>query len=773
MPELEAQTLAAIRALARANPLTPELISNSRHDLGLEAWNERRVAKAILRLASSFRTRGNFGKLRAAVLAGITWYGEEFLRDTERAGVLLADRAGDQGAEFARFLGDLKDETEGIDEVAWRKLHRRLNTYLAYQELSNVLAASAADALRLFQNRPRLLVRMALVVTALSFLGAHFQFEVPERIAELIQELGGPEEIASITSFLVVLANEHGHLDSLDFAFLGESYEEIDELRHLMIWGKAMVEQLEVAKYLSLFGYELEVVRTKHLTFCLRPPSPEFEYSMRLGYIRAQTNAGIARLDVAAGGGSSVLSLRAAAERFAERFRSVIAEVRDGDTEWRRLRLNVPSIPKLFQMLKHGVFHEDLLSGQQLSRDFLVPLRSLSAELKLTKHLDLKTFIGTWRYLQFIGLVEIALLRSYAKDDPLILLNSLVRVIEENALVELLEGLKLSQEQGRDFIGAISTDVTKPVGYLDLQYKPGLRIAQTPVPDERRLTVPELIYVPALVVSSNIERNVQSAHNFRIELNARAFVDFAARTLKARFSNIETNRPVKGGGKATDIDVVILEKDALYLFECKHSLPPTGPHEMRDIWEEIEKGVHQLETAAAILNDPARRQSYLTGWFPGTKLDDTSGLKIVACVLCSHRLFSGLEKNGIAIRDFSSLARLCDDGVMGMGGDVAEDEVVLRQYRIIRNEVISASDLADYCSADSVYFKMFKPFLHPVTRFERLGDVTIAKETFVYEVGIDDWGSHLESLGAVRVADRHQKVKLSFTEEGVTLDQDS
>ena len=195
------------------------------------------------------------------------------------------------GAVFTRFLVDLKDETEGIDEVAWQTLDRRLKTYVAYQELSHALAATAAGASRLLQNRPRLLVRMALVVTALSFLRAHFHFEVPERIAELIQELGDPEEIASITSFLVVLANERDHLDSLDFAFLGESYEQIDELRHLMISGKAMVEQLEVAKYLSLFGYELEVFPTEHPTFCLRPPSPEFEYSMRLGYIRAQTNA--------------------------------------------------------------------------------------------------------------------------------------------------------------------------------------------------------------------------------------------------------------------------------------------------------------------------------------------------------------------------------------------------------------------------------------------------------------------------------------------------
>jgi hypothetical protein len=157
---------------------------------------------------------------------------------------------------------------------------------------------------------------------------------------------------------------------------------------------------------------------------------------------------------------------------------------------------------------------------------------------------------------------------------------------------------------------------------------------------------------------------------------------------------------------------------------------------MRDIWEEIVDGVHQLETAIEILTDTDRRQSYLTGWFPGTKPQDTVTLKTVPCVLCSHRIFSGFHCRGFPIRDFSSLARLCEDGTIGMGGEIAEHEVVIRQYRVTQDKTMSARDLADYCSPDSVYFKSFRPFMHPVTRIERLDEITVAKETFVYEVGV-------------------------------------
>lgn len=203
---------------------------------------------------------------------------------------------------------------------------------------------------------------------------------------------------------------------------------------------------------------------------------------------------------------------------------------------------------------------------------------------------------------------------------------------------------------------------------------------------------------------------------------------------------------------------MIFEGNTLYLFECKHSLPPTGPHEIRDIWEDIETGVHQLATAKDILADVARRQSYVTGWFPGTKPKDTVGLKIVSCVLCSHRIFSGLHHNGVAIRDFSSLAMLCEDGIIKTGAMIGgANEIVFRRYRIIQGKTCSAIDLDDYLSEDSTFFKTLKPFMHPVTRIQRFNYMTIAKETYVLEMEFEEWCRRMESLGCPREPDTTQR----------------
>jgi hypothetical protein len=94
-----------------------------------------------------------------------------------------------------------------------------------------------------------------------------------------------------------------------------------------------------------------------------------------------------------------------------------------------------------------------------------------------------------------------------------------------------------------------------------------------------------------------------------------------------------------------------------------------------------------------------------------------------------------------------------------MGGPVTEEEVIMRQYRIIREKTMSGSDLADYCSPNSMFFNMFRPFMSPLSRIERLGEITIAEETFVYQVDSDDWASHMEALGCAREPDRRQRLK--------------
>jgi hypothetical protein len=260
-------------------------------------------------------------------------------------------------------------------------------------------------------------------------------------------------------------------------------------------------------------------------------------------------------------------------------------------------------------------------------------------------------------------------------------------------------------------------------------------------------------------------RNVQSANQLRFTANASIFVETLEEMFKLFFTNVATNKRVKSGTNRTDIDVIVLTEKTLYVIECKHSVPPTCPHEMRDIWEEIEKGASQLEIALEALSDSGRRHEYLSSWFPKVNRNETANLQIKPCLLCSHRIFAGMEYRGIPIRDSASISRLFDDGVISLGAMDEKGETVMYRHQIINEGGFSPNDLDDYLSIDARYFKSFAPFMRPVSRFDNFGDVVVARETYCYEVTLDEWRTHLDSLGCTRQADVRRTVIFPWSSE--------
>jgi hypothetical protein len=51
-------------------------------------------------------------------------------------------------------------------------------------------------------------------------------------------------------------------------------------------------------------------------------------------------------------------------------------------------------------------------------------------------------------------------------------------------------------------------------------------------------------------------------------------------------------------------------------------------------------------------------------------------------------------------------------------------------------------------SREAKYFKMFFPFMWPISKLVTLPGITIDYETFVYQAEIDEWMENLERIGA-------------------------
>jgi hypothetical protein len=377
-------------SLASNNPLTSTAVDERLRLIDLSGRTEKQLLKGVLRVTLNYRNRGQLGRLRAAILLGTTICGSIFITEIERSQVFLGPET--LSKKFASFLSSLRSETIESANRNWHSLTRRLDTYFSFWQLEEQIARPEVRILPMLRLQPRHAIQKVLSLANLAFLHTYFEFEIDSSLKEWFEELGSPEDIASIASILVALANDYHPLDSYDLAPPMGSDLATPDVRTLMEYGKAMMLRHELAKDISFFGYELETIEPSphQVVFRVRPPSSEFEYGKRLGFIRSEIGLSKARLAANTKEQVSRFSFSAAAEVFATRFRHTLQDVRDDHTPIRRVRIVYRTGPKMFEAISRIGFYEDEGEIERFSQDFLVPMISRKGEkIRLTDKLFL------------------------------------------------------------------------------------------------------------------------------------------------------------------------------------------------------------------------------------------------------------------------------------------------------------------------------------------------------------------------------------------------
>lgn len=751
--ELRQRLITVVELIASTKPVAADTINAEVRHHGIDTWGDQRRTKEMIRLGKHYREHGQLGRVRAVLLVGIAQFGNAFLSKIERTGILLSD--GGRPKKFSQFLSDFFTELQRNPRPEWAFLSDRLRNYLTFERVTSDLTVHDEPARRVLAAPSRHAVKQVMALVQLAFLRRYFGHDLSEEIAALLDGFGTPEELAAIASAIIAVANEIRPLDSRDFADPAIASLFDSEVLLLLRFGRAVVARHTLAKEVSLFGYSVEERPALGKVYVITAPTRAFEYTLRLGFVRVEIGKD-GWLAPSRENPVPDLSLATIAEALVSEQRERIVELRDRATPYRRVRSKFPIVPEMYQSLAKSGFYEDASLRDHLLQDFLVPLRAeQDTPVRLTERLSLEEFWAIWRILQFLSHVDIAAVRPYAQIDRTAFLNSLVRVGKDETLLDVITAVGVDTAQAEDFLRLVSGDVFR-LGHYDIQYRPLLRIAQVDVPAKNYTTPPELISLPAVVATANILRNVQSANKVRLAELPGLFVDSVSALMRSRFADVASNRRVTSPCGATDVDVVVLAEDTLFLFECKHSVFPTEPHEVRDIWEDIETGVRQLQVATAALSTPGQLRDYLAGWFPGWK---ARKLSIQRCILCSHRIFSGLEVEGIPIRDYSSLFRLVDTGVVGIGAVDEDGGTLLHRFRLVDEGGFSASDLKNYLSPEATFFQTFAPFMHPVSKIQRFDRCTLAAETYIYQVVLDEWLDHLQAIGCTQLPDEQRILK--------------
>ncbi|MDE1160627.1 MAG: hypothetical protein PW792_01640 [Acidobacteriaceae bacterium] len=705
--------------------------------------------KNLRETAVAFRKEGKYGRVRAVIFIALTCEGHDALVELESSGIFLA--TGDDRVKFLSFLQRLSEDA--TKESQWTMLLNRMPTYRAYADLVEYRGDSLRILKKAARNPVRHWVKQLFCLVEIAFGRGYFHLDPPPELRALLDEFPSPEELASAVSLAVAIANEVRPLDIVDMSLPIVGPLDSSELAALLRAAHRLVAIKEISHNLSCFSYTLRWEEGHGVAVAIMtPPTPEFERSVQLGFIRGQLGKGKIAMDMMERGWTANPTLADIARYLVKQMGTKLYEIADPSTKYRRVRLHLPVSPQMTKVFDGGYYVDELEAIHGLTQDFLLPVQDNGAPSPtLTQHLDYACFRRMFRFLRFYSIVDSEVRTAIAKNDKTALQNSLIRIVPERDLHEMLATLGEPEEAIDSFLQLIAADVDG-LGHYDLQYSPLIKVRKVPIP---KIPHPETEYVllPSAMITSNETRNSQIRAKTRFHKDGKAFVRVVSQALEKHFSHVVTEKKLRMGDLKTDVDIVLLCGGKLYLIECKHSLTATSPHEMRDLWRDVVKGRGQVTRAEHILSNPERRLAYVRQWFRHLSKAEVLELPVVRAVLSSHRLFSGLDEGGIAIRDYASLSRLLEDGELGIGYKGDDGVLHKKSFRIREQEELTCADIENYFSPESKFHRMQFHSMKAQDVFQKHGNLMLVRESYAFEVDTEEWLDYMRGQGYVERPD--------------------
>jgi len=714
------------------------------------------LRSAFSELLINYKKNAHFGKLRTGLLLAVLFEDQTFLKDLEARGLLLPSHST-ESQKLMNMIEDISNELESCNIAELRTFHNRLKTYRNFVILNKSVEKELRSLDKILRKRSISLLKSALGTVEMKFLCKFFNLSVdslPKEVRVILETSNTPEELASIISLLIGRGNELLPIRPIELQV--PIYEGIrsEELKQA-ICGASILQSLhELAEDISFFGYEIEAQRVnKKVIFKVLPPDKDFEYFLRLGYIREDMNRQRSDILFRERSNFPTISIDTVTS-------SLIADHPDFFMQWKdypypRLITKFPLAEQFWKpFVQEPLLYEEGRYFQTLRNEYLVTQDEFEEKYLIPNVLSIKAFFDIARTFFVFSMFNIHALKVFHEKKRKFSYNSLVKAMEEKDLIEMLALSGRTTAEIKGFIELICLE-TKQKAYYDLQYQPLIKNENV------------YLMLPTIFISANIYRNIQVSNKIRVLGQAEKFVQLCKSIFESKFKRVVINKRVALGNKSTDIDIAVCEGKKLYLFECKYSVHPCDPHELRDIWEDILKGVQQLSLAKNVLDNPTERQSYLSGWFPGIRMDETKELEINTCILTPFRLFGGLTIQNIVIRDIYSLDLVLGENEIAVGIGELEGKYKRIRYSLVGMNGFSQEDFDDYLSSHSKYFRCFQQDMAPLSRIWDLvdGEVSIVRETFVYAFDFDSWPEQMEALGFYRLPDEDVEIKAPLTKE--------
>lgn len=505
----------------------------------------------------------------------------------------------------------------------------------------------------------------------------------------MIQHQGDKQKPSSEVGFFSIeaLADGFSYLYFLYSEHLGEPRYSIS-LDYNLIIDNTYLSLLIIATHIRKFqeieimvdilNFDVSVDRTNK-KFVAYSPDSELDKAHRLGYILTNmqnTVHSISNKD------SEMLSL----ENCGDELCNILGDkyITLLEKPMPRYVFSLPPLEIFEELIKNKttLFHEEAMALSAASKDFNVEIETL-LDFKLTPHINVLDLIRTQRLINLIRWYIAKYLRPKLDSSPELVFQSLVPSFEASKLEELLEAA-VDKEKVQSLINFLTWDLSNKTVF-DVQYQPLVKTK-----------LGTLIPMNAFA-SSNILRNSLFISQKRLYENGTddPLAPLLAKELKIHTTYVQENLKYNYSGQIGEVDVAALYNGYLFVFECKNSLLPCSPYEIRTSYDYVLTASKQLEKFKVLFGHLDFRQ-YLeqtTGW----NISDT--VKIVTCIIMGNRMFTGLRLNGHPVRSSYELAQFIKEGII-----VLNDE----KKCFWRSKEFTSSDLYKYIEEDLLHKPMFE-----------------------------------------------------------------
>lgn len=144
--------------------------------------------------------------------------------------------------------------------------------------------------------------------------------------------------------------------------------------------------------------------------------------------------------------------------------------------------------------------------------------------------------------------------------------------------------------------------------------------------------------------------------------------------------------------KESDIDILAVRGDTALIIECKDSIAPVGPFELRTAYERLVKARHQLEFQLAALRDI----KFVETLKKNRGINLTNIKHFCPVILMSSRQFWGYEFHSFPVRNVHEFASFISGGEFSMQLPGESEEV----FGLWSGDELSNADVVKYLSRD-------------------------------------------------------------------------